>query len=390
MKLTIRCPDDFHHHFRDGAELKAIVPLVAHRFKRAIAMPNVTPPVTTTELAMSYRERIMASVPEDVSEFEPLMTLYLTDNTTSEELKKAKASGKVVGCKLYPAGATTNSENGVTDIKQIYPVFKTMEEVDLVLLVHGEVFRTRTTEVSGDNQKRLVEKEVDIFEREKVFLETVLPDVVQSFPKLRIVLEHITTKEAVEFVLQQPKEARIAATITPQHLLFHRNKIFQGNLIRPHYFCMPILKSEEHLKALTGLLKQLSTGSKELEDYQKERFFLGTDSAAHSVKNKLNKNENNCGCAGVFSATNAIEFYTMAFDEALGSDREELEKTVEQFSSENGAKFYGLPLNEGSVQLKKEATVVPERVVFGDETADEYFVPMCAGETIPWTFTSSD
>lgn len=339
MKLSITRPDDWHLHVRDGAILKDIVPFTARQFGRAIIMPNLTPPVTTTEQAQAYRQRIMNVIPAGI-EFEPLMTLYLTNNTPADEIIRAKNSGDIKAVKLYPAGATTNSDAGVTDIKNCYKTLEAMQSCGLPLLVHGEV----------------VDPAVDVFDREKIFIERVLLPTVHAFPELKIVFEHITTKDAADFVMESGNN--IGATITPQHLLYNRNAIFKGG-IRPHYYCLPVLKRETHRIAL---VKAATSGN--------NKFFLGTDSAPHAK----NKKENACGCAGIFSAPLAIELYARAFDENNALDK------LEAFASFHGADFYGLPRNTTKITLEKKPWTVPESYPFGEET----IVPLHAGETETW------
>ncbi len=339
MKLTITRPDDWHLHVRDGDTLKDIVPFTAKQFARAIIMPNLTPPVTTTEQALDYRIRILKSLPAD-SDFEPLMTLYLTNNTAADEIKRAINSLHVKAVKLYPAGATTNSDAGVTDIKHCYQTLEAMQKHQLPLLVHGEV----------------VDANVDVFDREKIFIERVLIPTLKDFPELKLVFEHITTRDAADFVIESGPN--LAATITPQHLLYNRNALFKGG-IRPHYYCLPVLKREQHRQALV----QAATSGN-------AKFFLGTDSAPHAKHRK----ENACGCAGIFSAPLAIELYARAFD-----DNQALDK-LEGFASFHGADFYGLPRNTGTITLKKENWTVPEDYPFGDER----IVPIHAGEIESW------
>ncbi|MGE0115105.1 MAG: dihydroorotase [Steroidobacteraceae bacterium] len=339
--LTLRRPDDFHVHLRDGDHLAAALSFTARQFARAVIMPNLKPPVTTVELADQYRQRILKALP-DTHRFQPLMTLYLTNDTRPDEIRKAKASGFLVGCKLYPAGATTHSDAGVTAIEHIYPALEAMQEVGLVLQVHGEV-------THGD---------VDVFDRETVFIEQVLTPLAERFPTLKIVFEHVTTRTAVQFV--QQARAGIAATITPQHLLHNRNAIFQGG-IRPHYYCLPILKREADRQAL--LAAATSDNS---------RFFLGTDSAPHAQHTK----ENDCGCAGMFSAHAALEMYAEAFEQAGRLDR------LEAFASERGADFYGLPRNTTNVVLERVNWTPPARYEYGKD----HLVPMRAGETLHWRF----
>ncbi|MDG1957631.1 MAG: dihydroorotase [Candidatus Binatia bacterium] len=335
--LTLTRPDDWHLHFRDGDALAALVPATARWATRAIVMPNLSPPVTTTQQAIAYRERILGHRPAG-SGFEPLMILYLTDTTHPEEIDAAKASGVVFGVKLYPAGATTNSDSGVTDLRRCDDVLARMAEVGLPLLVHGEVTRS----------------DVDIFDREQVFLEETLGPLVERFPNLRIVLEHITTKEAAAFVRSAP--ARVGATITPQHLLVNRNAMLVGG-IRPHYYCLPILKREEDRVAL---VEAATSGS--------PKFFLGTDSAPHA---RLTK-ETDCGCAGCYSAPYALELYAQAFDDAGALDK------LEGFASHHGADFYGLPRNEDEVRLVRREQRIEEAFEMGDEVV----VPLWAGQVL--------
>jgi len=338
--LTLTRPDDWHLHVRDGAAMQAVIPHSARQFARAIIMPNLRPPVTTTEQALAYRTRILAAVPAGM-QFQPLMTLYLTDNTPPVEIDRAKASGQVVACKLYPAGATTHSDAGVTDIRKVYPVLDAMQAQGLLLLVHGEV----------------TDPAVDIFDREAVFIERVLIPIVNDFPALKIVLEHITTQDAADYVREAP--ATVAATLTAHHLLYNRNAIFQGG-IRPHYYCLPILKRERHRQAL---LQAATSGH--------PKFFLGTDSAPHPQQGK----EAACGCAGCYTAHAALELYAEAFD-AVGA----LER-LEAFASFHGPDFYGLPRNTGTVTLRRQATIVPEQLPFGEDS----LVPLRAGEALVWT-----
>jgi dihydroorotase len=343
--LTLARPDDWHLHLRDGAALAAVVPFSAARFARAIVMPNLRPPVTTTEAARDYRERIRAALPAG-ARFEPLMTLYLSDHTSPEEISRARASGFVYGAKLYPAGATTHSDAGVTDISRLEAVLARMAEVDLVLQVHGEV----------------TEPAVDVFGREARFIETVLAPLAERHPRLRIVFEHITTRAAVEFVLGA--RAGIAATVTPQHLLMNRNALFSGG-IQPHHFCLPVLKGEPHRRAL---LDAIARGT--------PRLFLGTDSAPHARSAK----EAAHGCAGIFSAHAGIELYAEAFEEAGALDK------LEGFASQHGADFYRLPRNRDTVTLVREAWMVPLHYPFeGDD-----LVPLRAGAAIAWRLLGAD
>jgi len=337
--LVIRRPDDWHLHLRDGAALAAVLPFTAARFARAIVMPNLDPPVTTAAAALAYRERILGAVPAG-ARFEPLMTLYLTDRTPVEEIARAKDAGWVLGCKLYPAGATTHSAAGVTDVRSLDAVLERMEELDLVLQVHGEV----------------TDPAVDVFEREARFIDTVLAPLAARHARLRIVFEHITTRAAVEFVLNG--RAGIAATVTPQHLLMNRNALFAGGL-RPHHYCLPVLKAEEDRAALLAAVVRGSP-----------RFFLGTDSAPHTRAAK----EAACGCAGIFSAHAAIELYAEAFAAAGALDK------LEPFASAHGADFYRLPRNSGTITLLPEPWEVPAHYPFG--TGE--LVPLRAGERIAW------
>lgn len=339
--ITIIRPDDWHLHLRDAEQLHAVLPHTARQFARAIIMPNLKPPVVTTDRALAYRARILAALPVSLkSGFEPLMTLYLTDNTSPAEIIQAKASGVVHGVKLYPAGATTNSDAGVTDIAKCYAALEAMEQNNLPLLVHGEVTDT----------------DVDVFDKEKVFIDRILAPLTRRFPNLRIVLEHVTTRDAVAFVKQASKQ--VAATITAHHLLLNRNAIFQGG-IRPHYFCLPVLKREIHRQAL---LEAAISGN--------PKFFLGTDSAPHSQANK----ENACGCAGIFTAHAAIELYATAFEQAGALDK------LEAFASFYGADFYQLPRNKDCITLKKENWIIPEYFEF----AGEKLVPLYANTELTW------
>jgi dihydroorotase len=337
--FTLRRPDDWHLHLRDGDALRAVLPYTAARFGRAIVMPNLKPPVTTTAQAIAYRERILQALAPG-ERFEPLMTLYLTDRTDPAEVDLAKASGRVQGFKLYPAGATTNSDEGVTDIRRIDAVLARMAELGVILQVHGEVTHPA----------------VDVFDREARFIDDVLAGLVNRFPTLRIVFEHITTRAAADFV--RNCRAGVAATITPQHLLMNRNALFSGG-IRPHHYCLPVLKTEGDRRAL---LESIASGD--------PRFFLGTDSAPHA----RNAKEAACGCAGVFSAPAALELYAEAF-EAVGALGR-----LEGFASEFGADFYELPRNEERITLVKEEWEVPACYPFGTEL----IVPLRAGERISW------
>lgn len=339
MTLNITRPDDWHLHLRDDALMRSVLPDTARQFARAIIMPNLKPPVTTTLQAEAYRERILAAVPTGIK-FEPLMTLYLTDNTTPQEIRAAKQSGFIHAVKYYPAGATTNSDAGVTDLRKTYAVLEEMQHVDMPLLVHGEV----------------TDPMVDIFDREAVFIERVLQPLLRDLPKLRIVFEHITTQDAAQFVMGTP--ATIAATITAHHLLYNRNALFQGG-IRPHYYCLPVLKRERHREAL--LIAATSGSSK---------FFLGTDSAPHAQHTK----ENACGCAGIYTAHTALELYAEAFDEIHALDK------LEGFASFFGADFYQLPRNTQRVILQRESWQIPATLAFGEHR----LIPLRAGETLKW------
>lgn len=338
QKLTITRPDDWHLHLRDGAALKAVLPHTVRQFARAIIMPNLKPPVRLVADAAAYRDRILAAVPEG-QQFEPLMTLYLTDNTSPEEIIAAKASQFVKAVKYYPAGATTNSALGVTDLHKCDRVFEAMQQVDLPLLLHGEV----------------TDPGVDMFDRERVFIERHLISLQQRFPRLRVVLEHITTSDAVQYVLSATS---IAATITPQHLLFNRNSLFQGG-VRPHLYCLPILKREEHRSAL---LRAATSGH--------PKFFLGTDSAPHPRNSK----ESSCGCAGCYSALHAMELYTEAFESADALDK------LEAFASFYGPDFYQLPRNTEHITLTKTTWRVPDEVPFTESA----LVPLQAGQEMTW------
>ncbi len=338
-KLTITQPDDWHLHVRDAEVLKTVVPHSARCFGRAIIMPNLKPPVTTTTQALAYRQRIQAVTPENRN-FQALMTLYLTDNTDPQEIQKAKDSTAIHAVKYYPAGATTNSDSGVTDLSKTYAVLEAMQTLGMPLLLHGEV----------------TDSQVDVFDREAVFIDKILIPLIKRFPSLKIVLEHITTRQAAEFIGAAPEH--IAATITPQHLLYNRNEIFKGG-IRPHYFCLPVLKREQHRQAL---LDAVSSGNR--------KFFLGTDSAPHSQANK----ENACGCAGIYSAHAAIEFYAEAFEQAGALDK------LEGFASFYGADFYGLPRNTSKITLLKQAWTIPDYYHFNDEK----LIPLNANQTMRW------
>ena len=341
--LTIRRPDDWHLHFRDGATMKAVVPHTAHQFARAIVMPNLSPPVTTSALAREYRERIKAAVPAGV-DFTPLMTAYLTDETDPADLATGYVEGVLTAAKLYPAGATTNSAHGVTDVANIERVLEKMAEIGMPLCVHGEVTHA----------------DIDIFDREAVFIDRVLAPLVQRLPDLKVIFEHITTRQAVEFV--DGSGPNIAATITPQHLHINRNAILVGG-IRPHMFCLPVAKREEHRLAL----RKAATGGS-------AKYFLGTDSAPHHRHAK----ESDCGCAGIFNAPFALESYVMVFDEEDALDR------FEAFASLNGPAFYSLPVNEETVTLEKVSVEVPDEVDGGEAR----IVPFHAGETLSWRLAS--
>jgi len=333
QKLTISQPDDWHLHLRDGATLKAVLPYTVRQFARAIVMPNLKPPIRSVTDATAYRDRILAAIPEG-QQFEPLMTLYLTDNTRPDEIFRAKASQLIKAVKYYPAGATTNSDSGVTDIRKCDRVFDAMQEVDMPLLLHGEV----------------TDHDVDPFDREKVFIDRHLIPLKQRFPNLRVVLEHITTSDAVQYVL--------SASLTPQHLLFNRQALFQGGL-RPHFYCLPILKREEHRQAL---LQAATSGN--------PKFFLGTDSAPHTRTSK----ETSCGCAGCFSALHALELYAEAFESVQALDQ------LEAFASFYGPDFYQLPRNTKQITLSKTTWRVPDQVPL----LESGIVPLGAGQQMTW------
>ncbi|NDP38600.1 MAG: dihydroorotase [Rhodoferax sp.] len=338
LSLTLTRPDDWHLHVRDGDALRTVVPHSAFQFGRAIIMPNLRPPVTTTQAALAYQARIQAAVPPGV-EFQPLMTLYLTDNLPPDEIKRARDAG-VVAVKLYPAGATTNSDAGVTDLRKTYKTLEAMQRAGLLLLLHGEV----------------TAPEIDIFDREAVFIDTQLIPLRHDFPELKIVFEHITTRDAAQYV--RDADRFTAATLTAHHLLYNRNAIFTGG-IRPHYYCLPVLKREVHRQALLAA----ATGGS-------SKFFLGTDSAPHPAHLK----ENASGCAGCYTAHAAMEMYAEAFDSVGALDK------LEAFASFNGADFYGLPRNAGTITLKREEWTPPERFTYGDAELK----PLGAGETLPW------
>ncbi len=337
-QITLTRPDDWHIHLRDGIALTRTVSDAAQQFSRAIVMPNLVPPVMNTEQALAYKARIQAAAPAG-SKFEPLMVLYLTDNTDPAEIAKAKAAG-ITACKLYPAGATTNSASGVTDLKKIYPVLEAMEKAGMHFLLHGEV----------------TDSSIDIFDREKEFLDRTFSQVVQKFPELKMVLEHITTADAAAFVEAAPKN--VAATITAHHLLYNRNHMLVGG-IRPHYYCLPILKRSSHQQAL---IRAATSGN--------PKFFLGTDSAPHAK----DKKEAACGCAGSYTAYAAIELYAEAFEDAGALDK------LEAFASHFGPDFYNLPRNTDTITLLKKEWEVPAALDFGDQT----LVPLRAGETLRW------
>jgi dihydroorotase len=342
-RLTIRRPDDWHVHLRDGEMLKAVAGFTARQFARAIVMPNLAPPVTKVDAARGYRERILAALPEG-ADFTPLMTCYLTDATDPTEIARGHEEGVFTACKLYPAHATTNSAHGVTDIRKLASVLETMQRIGMPLLIHGEV----------------TDRHVDIFDREAVFIETILEPLVRDYPALKVVLEHITTAEAVAFV--EESGSQIAATVTPQHLIINRNAIFDGG-IRPHAYCLPVAKRERHRLAVR---RATVSGS--------PKFFLGTDSAPHAISRK----ETACGCAGIFNAPYALESYAQVFEEDGALD------CFEGFASEHGPRFYGLPLNEGTVALRRAEVTVPKQI--GDGIMG--LVPFHAGETLRWRMES--
>jgi dihydroorotase len=343
-ELTLSRPDDAHLHLRDGAALAAVLPFTAARFARAIVMPNLTPPLTTTALVLAYRERIRAALAPG-SNFQPLMTLYLTDQTSAVEIARASQSGAIFGCKLYPAGATTFSDSGVTDLARLEPALDAMSELDLPLLVHGEV----------------TDPGIDVFDREARFIERVLAPLCERWPRLRVVFEHVTTRAAVQFVCAA--RAGVAATVTPQHLLFNRNALFSGGL-RPHYYCLPLLKTEPDRLSLLEVLAQGDA-----------RFFLGTDSAPHAREAK----ESACGCAGIFSAHAAIELYAEIFA------TEGILPRLQAFAGEFGADFYRLQRNQESITLIKEPWTVPASYAFGDAQ----LVPLRAGQSVGWRLKSA-
>ncbi|RKZ49909.1 MAG: dihydroorotase [Gammaproteobacteria bacterium] len=341
--LTLTKPDDMHLHLREGDVMRDVLADSARQFARAIIMPNLNSPVVSTGQALAYRQSIIENLPEDIrasGAFEPLMTLYLTEKMTRDEIIKAKESAFVHAVKYYPAGATTNSDSGVTAIENVYPLLEAMAEQNLPLLVHGEV----------------TDADVDIFDREAIFIEKILSPLMDNIPDLRIVFEHVTTKDAVDFVKQGSE--KLAATITPQHLLLNRNALFAGGL-RPHHYCLPVLKAEEHRRAVVDAA---TSGN--------PKFFLGTDSAPHARAAK----ESACGCAGIYSAHNAIELYVEVFEEKDCLDK------LEGFASRYGAKFYGLPGNEGSITLEKNQWQIPDSLPFGESE----IIPFRAGETCQW------
>lgn len=343
--LTIVQPDDWHMHLRDGEFLKTTVAHAAKQFHRVIVMPNLKPPICSLSQAKAYKQQILQAVPRTLT-LEPLMTLYLTDSTSPETILSCRESEDIFACKLYPAGSTTHSADGVTCIKKLYPVFEAMQEIDLPLLIHGEV----------------TDPEVDIFERETRFIDTTLDELVRNFPSLRIVIEHITTKEATQFVRDAP--VNVAATITPHHLLLNRNSLFEGGL-RPHHYCLPILKHRHDQEALT----QIATSGH-------PRFFIGTDSAPHRKETK----EAFCGCAGIYSAHAAIELYTLAFEQAGALDK------LEGFCSFFGPDFYHLPRNKTTVSLIREEWLIPDEYAY----ANSYLIPFWAGTKLPWKLVCND
>jgi dihydroorotase len=342
-QITLILPDDWHLHLRDGSALETTVPYATRGFGRGIVMPNLNPPVTNVARAKAYRDRIIANRP-DGSDWEPLMVLYLTDNTSPDEIRAAADCGFIFGCKYYPAGATTNSDSGVTNLDNIDAVLEAMQEVGMVLQIHGEV----------------TDADIDIFDREAVFIERHLIKLVEKFPRLKVIFEHITTKEAAEFVASASEN--VAATITPQHLLYNRNHMLAGG-IRPHYYCLPILKRDIHQQAL---IEAAVSGNK--------KFFLGTDSAPHSKDSK----ESCCGCAGCFSHPAAVEMYAEVFEQANAMDK------FEAFASINGADFYDLPYNKTTITLERESWGIPQSVPFGDSV----IIPLAAGNQLKWRLKS--
>ena len=345
QRLTIRRPDDWHVHLRDGSMLEAVAPYTARQFARAIVMPNLDPPVTTVAAAEAYRQRILAALPED-ARFTPLITCYLTDAADPDKIERGHQEGVFTAAKLYPAHATTNSAHGVTEIRNIYPVLERMQRIGMPLLVHGEV----------------TDPDVDVFDREKVFIDRVFTRLLADMPELRIVFEHITTADAAQFV--EGAGPNLAATITPQHLIINRNAMLVGG-IRPHAYCLPVAKREHHRLAVR---RAATSGS--------PKFFLGTDSAPHAVERK----ESACGCAGIFNAPFAIETYMKVFDEEGALDR------FEAFASLNGPAFYGLPVNEDRIVLERAPTAVPSNM----PAAGTHVVPFQAGETLPWRLVEED
>ena len=343
MKLTIRKPDDMHVHLRDGLQLASVLQYTASRFARAVVMPNLDPPITTTKMALQYRARILQELPSDL-QFNPLMTLYLTEETTYEEISRAKDSGIIIGVKYYPAGATTNSNLGVTNIEKVYHIFAELEKHSMPLLVHGEV----------------VDQHVDVFDRERIFIDEVLQKIMYRFPALKLVLEHITTQEAVQAVWDGPPT--LAATITVHHLLLNRNALFQGG-IQPHHYCLPLVKTEDDRLALV-----------EAAVSDNPKFFLGTDSAPHARKTK----ERACGCAGIFTAYAALELYAEVFE------KEERLYRLNDFASVRGAEFYGLPKTDETITLYKTPQTIPNQLLFGSDD----LVPFHAGRTCSWSLVS--
>lgn len=340
-RVVLRQPDDWHVHLRDGAMLAAVVNYTARQFSRAIVMPNLSAPITTSASAKAYRDRILAAV-EPGTAFEPLMTCYLTDTIEAREVEHGFSEGVFTACKLYPAHATTNSDHGVTDVRNIYPTLEAMQRIGMPLLVHGEV----------------TDRRVDIFDREAVFIDRILATLIRDFPALKVVFEHITTSEAVAFV--EAAGPNLAATITPHHLVINRNAMFEGG-IRPHFYCLPVAKREQHRLALRRAATSASA-----------KFFLGTDSAPHAVGAK----ESACGCAGIFNAPYAMECYATVFEEEGALDN------LEAFASENGPRFYGLPLNQNRIVLERRENHVPGALKLGGSE----LVPFHAGETLHWSF----
>lgn len=340
--VTLRQPDDWHVHLRDGAMLRAVLPFTARVFARAIVMPNLKPAITTAQAATAYRTRILEALGAGAS-FTPLMTAYLTDSTSADELDRGFRDGVFTACKLYPANATTHSAAGVTDVKALWPLFERLQTLGMPLLMHGEV----------------TDSAVDLFDREAVFIERVLAPLVREFPALKVVLEHVTTQEAVSFV--KASGPKVAATVTPHHLVINRNAMFEGGF-RPHFYCLPVAKREKHRLALRTAV---TSGS--------PQFFLGTDSAPHVVGDK----ESSCGCAGIFNAPHALEVYAQVFEEEGALER------LEGFASEFGPRFYGLPLNERRIELMKQPVCVPARL----EAAGSHVVPFQAGATLRWSLT---